>query len=90
METEPRVKITERELYELSRDVILNTTKRHPMEFNARLMYEVSKSFRLMQSMEKPKAYWFHKRWHGFLLMTTTGFFLLLTKIAIETYWGIH
>lgn len=90
METEPRVKITERELYELSRDVILNTMERDPMEFNARLMYEVSKSFRLMKSMEKPKAYWFHKKWNGFLFMTTTGFFLLLTKIAIETYWGIH
>ena len=90
MDKQLTIKISEQELYELCSQSIRRSTMTDPVMFNSRLKHEVSRTFRLMQSMEKGSADWFHKRASGFLLIAMVSFFALTIKIFCENFWRIH
>lgn len=90
MDKQSTIRVTEQELYELCSQSIRRSTMTDPVMFNSRLKHEVSKSFRLLSSMEKTSADWFHKRATGFLLIAGVSFFALVIKIFCESFWRIH
>lgn len=89
MKSQPTIRITEQELYELSKGAIDHSMYfKSQMQFDSKLRHEVARHFRLVSSMARPSK--ISRQGSTIFLVAGLSFLFLAVKIFCETFWRIH
>lgn len=81
------MKITERELYEISMKILSEVSALEPAYFDAKTMSITSKNFRMLKAMERPKYRLVNKRAHQLIIFALVSFAALTIKMGCEGYF---
>lgn len=88
MKRKNTISLTEQELYEITRDFVAKASGKHPMEFNAKLMHEISKTYSMLSSIERERLAWHEKHTNKIFFFALVSFLFLTAKILAENMAG--
>lgn len=84
------IRLTEQELYEITRDICQEVTAMDACRYKAKLMFEVSRTYNLLIQMEKPKSSLYKKHTNRLMFFALISFVALSGKMIIENFMGNH